>query len=1366
MPDAKPAVSTLLKNLDQALIADRHRLRRQLHELQKHPDESKLAGWLERFQASAAKVEARRQSVPAMRYDDALPIAAKRDEIKAALLKHQVVVIAGETGSGKTTQLPKICLELGRGVHGLIGHTQPRRLAARSVATRVAEEIGTPLGELVGYQVRFEDQSNERSLIKLMTDGILLAETQHDRYLEKYDTIIVDEAHERSLNIDFLLGFLKTLLPRRPDLKVIITSATIDLERFSKHFNDAPIVEVSGRTYPVETWYRPLAAELDEDGEPLMDDLTVDQGILAALEEIEAHEKREGKRPGDVLVFLPGEREIRDAAEVLRKANLRFTEVLPLYARLTPGEQQKIFQPRPARKIVLATNVAETSLTVPGIRYVIDSGTARISRYSYRAKVQRLPIEAVSQASANQRKGRCGRVEPGICIRLYSEEDFLGRPEFTDPEILRTNLAAVILSMLHLRLGNIEDFPFIEPPEGKAITDGFTLLQELSAVNREGQLTPLGRQLARLPIDPRLGRMLLEGAKQGSLAEILIVASALSVQDPRERPMERQQAADQAHAQWKDVDSDFAALINLWHGFEEQRQALGSNALRSWCKKNFLNYMRLREWRDAHRQLALIVRELKLGDGHADRRVDNAAGLSTKAPAEAPNRRVGNGAALPANAAANAPAPTTDTKVNVLLRQQAEAGEAAVRARNYAAVHKAILAGLLSQIGSKTEEGDFLGARSRRFWVHPGSVIGRKKPNWIMAAELVETTKLFARMVAKIEPEWIEPLAGHLVKKTWLEPHWEKKRGQVVAYEQVTLYGLIVVGRRPVHYGPHEPAAARELFIREGLVRGDITSRARALSANRQLLERMDELEAKARRRDILADEETLFAYYDARLPADIYQTASFETWYKRESQKNPELLIMREEDVLAREASEVTAAQYPDHLRLGELQLPLEYHFEPNHPRDGVTVRVPAPLLPQLRPERLDWLVPGLLEAKAVALVRGLPKAIRKNFVPVPDFVSAALAKITFGEGALPEALGRELLRMTGARVAEEAWAEAAAQLEPHLKMNIEVVDARGKPLGEGRDLAELTARFAAESQAALAIPQKKDAQEKPVEARAFNAVPEKTQQKIAGLSMTVYPALVEEAGVVKEGRFPTAAEAEYQHRRALQRLLLQQLNEQAKYLRGKLPGLTELSLLYRDMGKPDSLVEDILLASLDSAILDGETALPRDGAALANLAEQKRGGWTEHAERLARLVLEILKRRHELLKRFKGKIDLAQAMALNDIKAQLATLVHPHFVRDTPAEWLKEFPRYLKAIDQRLDKVGAQVQRDRVWTGEIAGYWEQYRARAGKHAQEGKRDPNLEAYRWMLEEYRVSLFAQQLGTKMAVSDKRLAKQWAAVEA
>ncbi|MEE4229617.1 ATP-dependent RNA helicase HrpA [Pseudomonas viridiflava] len=1302
MTDESPSIDQLLKNLDQAMIGDRHRLRRQLHELRKKPDEAKLAQWVARVQASCAQVTSRRESVPTVRYDDNLPIAAKRDEIKDALLKHQVLIIAGETGSGKTTQLPKICLEIGRGQHGLIGHTQPRRIAARSVASRVADELATPLGALVGYQVRFEDQSDSNTLIKLMTDGILLAETQHDRFLERYDTIIVDEAHERSLNIDFLLGYLKTLLPRRPDLKVIITSATIDLQRFSEHFNDAPIIEVSGRTFPVDTWYRPLTSEQDEEGNSVEDDLTVDQAILATLEELADFERSERKSPGDVLVFLPGEREIRDAAEMLRKAQLRHTEILPLYARLSPAEQQRIFQSHSGRRVVLATNVAETSLTVPGIRYVIDTGTARISRYSYRAKVQRLPIEAVSQASANQRKGRCGRVEPGLCVRLYSEEDFNARPEFTDPEILRTNLAAVILQMLHLRLGEITDFPFIEPPDGKAISDGFNLLQELSAVNRENQLTPLGRQLARLPVDPRMGRMLLEAAKQGSLQEVLIVASAMSVQDVRERPPERQQAADQAHAQWKDADSDFAGLVNLWRGFEEQRQALTASPLRNWCRRNFLNYLRLREWRDSHRQLSLICRDLQL--------------TVNKEPADYPK------------------------------------------------FHKAILSGLLSQIGQKADEGDYLGARQRRFWIHPSSGLGKKRPQWLMTAELVETTKLYARMVAKIDADWIEPLAGHLIKKNHFEPHWEKKRGQVVAFEQITLFGLIVVGRRPVHFGPVDPVVSRELFIREGLVRGDIQSRAKCLSANTRLLEQLDELEAKARRRDILADEDTLYAFYEARIPAEIHQTATFDSWYKTESQKNPQLLIMREEDVLAREASEVTAAQYPDTLRLGELSLSLTYHFEPNHPRDGVTLRVPAPLLLSLPAERLEWLVPGLLETKGIALVRSLPKAVRKNFVPVPDFIKAALQRITFGEGSLTQALGRELLRMTGARVTDEAWAEATQQLESHLKMNLEIVDGDGKFLGEGRDLDALTARFAEASQAALAVPQTAKSQQ-PVEAKVFAPVAQKTQQNIAGLSMTVYPALVEEGGTVKEGRFSTQAEAEYQHRRALQRLLLQQLAEPAKFLRSKLPGQTELALLYRELGRIDALIEDILLASLDSCVLDGEAELPRDGAGLLSLAERKRADWTEHAERLAKLTLEILKLWHGLQKRFKGKIDLAQAVALNDIKAQLGKLVYPGFVRETPAQWLKEMPRYLKAIEMRLEKLPGQVQKDRVWSIELAGLWAQYQARADKHRQEGKRDPELAVYRWWMEEYRVSLFAQQLGTKMPVSDKRLSKQWAMVE-
>ena len=1302
---------TLFQRINHAMLMDQHDLRRQFLSLKKQPDEKLLAKWVERLQHSCEKALLRKETIPVVGYDDSLPIAAKRAEIKQAILNNQVIVIAGETGSGKTTQLPKICLEIGRGIQGIIGHTQPRRLAARSVANRVADELATPLGDLVGYQVRFEDQSTDCTLIKLMTDGILLAETQHDRFLNRYDTLIIDEAHERSLNIDFLLGFLKILLPKRPDLKIIITSATIDLERFSKHFENAPIIEVSGRTYPVETWYRPLVGELDEEGQTVEEDISIDQGILSAIAELEQYERIEKRTAGDILIFLPGEREIRDTADILRKANLRHTEILPLYARLTPAEQQRIFQTHAGRRVVLSTNVAETSLTVPGIRYVIDAGIARISRYSYRAKVQRLPIEPISQASANQRKGRCGRMEAGICIRLYSEDDFINRPLFTDPEILRTNLAAVILQMLHLRLGEIEAFPFIEPPEAKAIKDGFTLLQEISAVTIKGQLTTLGKQLARLPIDPRLGRMLIEGARRNVLDELLIISSALSVQDPRERPLEKQQAADQAHAQWKDPDSDFAALVNLWRGMDEKRQELGSNQFRQWCRRNFLNYLRFREWRDAHRQLLLTCREMKL------------------------------------------------------LTHQKQVKEQEQTQYNYDAVHQSILSGLLSHIGQKAEDNDYLGARQRRFWIHPSTGLAKKRPQWIMAAELVETTKLFARIVAKINPEWLENLAEHLLKRNYLEPHWEKKRGQVVAFEQVTLYGLIIVGRRATHYGPHDPKVARELFIREGLVRGEILSKAKCLTVNRQLMERLDDLEAKARRRDIIADEETLFQYYDQYIPQDIYQTASFDKWYQRESMHNVKLLVMTEADALARDANEVTVNQFPDVLQLNDLMLSLSYVFEPGHLRDGVTVSVPAPLLPQLSKERLNWLVPGLLEQRAIALIRNLPKAIRKNFVPVPDFVKAAIAVITFAEGSLYQALGQQLLRMTGVRIGDEAWIEAEELVDDHLRMNIEVLNIHGKKIGEGRNLAELVAKFSDESQAALIIT-KADKTNKPIAADSFDVLPITVQHKIVGLTMTVYPALTEVQGVVKEERFATQAEADYQHRRALQRLLLQQLSEQAKFLRNKLPLQTELGLYFKDIGRLDALLEDILLASLDQTMLAETKVLPRGASALVSLAESKRADWFDNADKLVKLVLCILKLHHQLQKRLKGKIDLTQAVALADIKQQLANLVYLHFVRDTPLEWLSQYPRYLKAIEQRLERLAGQLQKDRVHSAELTEYWQQYQTVFMKHLKEGKRDEALQMYRWMLEEYRVSLFAQQLGTKIPISDKRLSKQWQLVEA
>jgi ATP-dependent helicase HrpA len=1294
-------LSALAADMDQAMAADSHRLQRQLQQLGKQPDPQRQARWVEQFKRSCVRVQARRESIPAMRFDDQLPIAERREQIREAIEAHQVVIVAGETGSGKTTQIPKICLELGRGTRGLIGHTQPRRLAARSVASRVADEIGTPLGELVGFQVRFTDQSSDTTLVKLMTDGILLAETQNDRFLQRYDTLIIDEAHERSLNIDFLLGYLKTILPRRPDLKVIITSATIDLERFSAHFDNAPVIEVSGRAYPVEVWYRPLSAEMDEEGNQVEEDLSIDQGVVAALHELERHERANGQSPGDALVFLPGEREIRDMADFLRKANLRHTEILPLYARLSVAEQQKIFATHAGRRVILATNVAETSLTVPGIVYVIDPGEARISRYSPRSKVQRLPVEAVSQASANQRKGRCGRVAPGICVRLYAEDDFNARPAFTDPEILRTNLAAVILQMLHLQLGRIEDFPFIEPPEGRAISDGFTLLQELGAVDRDGTITDNGRQLARLPVDPRIGRMLLEASRTGSLEEMLIIASGLTVQDPRERPLERQQAADQAHLQWREESSDFASFINLWRGFEDQRQALTQGQLRSWCRRNFLNFLRLREWRETHRQLVLTCRDLKF---------------------ERNNQ------------------PASDE-----------------------AVHKALLSGLLSQLGNKTEEGDYLGARQRRFMLHPSSALAKKRPPWVMVAELTETRRLYGRLVAKIDPLWVEPLAGHLVKTSYSEPHWEKKRGQVVAYEQITLYGLIIVPRRKVHYGPIDPVASREIFLRQALVLGEWHGRAAFNKANQQLLAELDELEAKARRRDILVDDETLYAYFDRHVPAQIYQLASFERWVKTQQREQPQLLHMTREELLQREAGEVTAEQYPDAWRWQQVALPLTYHFEPGHVRDGVTMRIPAPLLRQIPAERLDWLVPGLLFDKCVALVRGLPKSLRRNFVPVPDFVRAALERMPFAQGNLTQTLGRELTQMTGTRIDDMAWADV--ELEPHLLTNIEVVDAEGIVIAEGRDHSSLCSRLAGRAQdEQMPTPQSLPTEQ--MSPAGTYALPESHVRNQAGIEVTFWPAWVEEGDQVHEQLFDTDNQAQQAHRRGVQRLLLRELNEQARFLRQKCSAIKDAAIYYRELGNQQQLTDDVLLASIDRVFLPDDQPLPRTPQALAALIEQGKGEWVAATEKLAVETLAVLKGWHALQKRFKGKIDLAQALAFNDIRAQLAKLFFKGFIREVPAEWLAQYPRYLQAVEQRLDKLPGQVQRDRVWTEELQELVARYQARELKHRQEGRRDETLLTWRWLLEEYRVSLFAQQLGTRMPVSAKRLSKMWQEISA
>lgn len=939
--------------INQCMIKDRFPLKRQLQRL-KHSDDAELEKLQVRIERSVIRAETRKAAIPVVEYDNSLPVVQRRDEIAKAIRDHQVVVIAGETGSGKTTQLPKICLEAGRGVYGIIGHTQPRRLAARSVSSRIAEELKVPVGEQVGYQVRFTDHSNENTLVKLITDGILLAEVQNDRFLNRYDTIIIDEAHERSLNIDFLLGYLKLFLPKRPDLKVIITSATIDVERFSKHFDNAPVIEVSGRTYPVDVHYRPME-DLELEGRDA--DLRLQQSVLASLREIEDSERgNKSGRLGDVLVFLSGEREIRETAKFLRDAGLTHTEILPLYARLSTAEQNRIFHTHGGRRVILSTNVAETSLTVPGIRYVIDPGTARISRYSVRSKVQRLPVEAVSQASANQRKGRCGRVADGICYRLYSEEDFLSRPEFTDPEILRTSLAAVILQMLRLGLGDIAAFPFVDMPDSKAINDGFKLLQELGAVSDSRCMTRVGQQLSQLPVDPRMARMLIESDKNRALNELLIITSVLAMQDPRERPAEKQQAADQRHRKHYHDDSDFMSLVQLWDSYEVQRQELSQNQLRKYCKQQFLSFMRMREWRDLHRQLSLACKGIGLKTN------DEPAG--------------------------------------------------------YGEVHKSLLSGLLSHMGNKDEEADYMGARNRRFYLFPASTLFKRKPKWVMTAQLVETSRLFARVNAKIEPEWIEPLAGHLVKRNYFEPHWEKKRAQVIAYEQVTLYGLIVVGRRGVNYGAIDPVVSREIFIREALVEGHYHSRGAFQKHNLALMGEVDELEAKSRRRDIMVDPEMLYAFYDEHLPENIHNGAGFEKWRMTAEKEQPQQLFLTKEYLMMHDADQVTGNKYPDRLRWEGLELPLSYHFEPGTIDDGVTLTLPVQALRLLPKHRLEWLVPGMLYDKCVALVRALPKAVRKNFVPVPDYVKSAMESMSICDEPLTDILGHHLHRMAGVRI------------------------------------------------------------------------------------------------------------------------------------------------------------------------------------------------------------------------------------------------------------------------------------------------------------------------------------------------------------
>jgi ATP-dependent helicase HrpA len=1281
------------------MIADRHAFRRQLDKLRALAAAGKpVDGPLQQLKSAMARstglLKQRLERLPVPTYPEELPVSGRREDIAAAIAANQVVIVCGETGSGKTTQLPKICLELRRGAAGLIGHTQPRRIAARTVASRISQELKSPLGQVVGYKVRFSDHTGADSYIKLMTDGILLAETQNDRFLTAYDTIIIDEAHERSLNIDFLLGYLKQILPRRPDLKVIVTSATIDAERFSRHFDGAPVIEVSGRLYPVEMRYRPLHQRKNVDGkaEEEVSEANIEEAILDAVDEV----SRTGS--GDILIFLPGEREIRDTAEALRKHHPAGSEILPLFARLSAAEQERVFRPGGARRIVLATNVAETSLTVPGIRYVIDPGYARLLRYSYRSKVERLQVEKISQASANQRAGRCGRVMSGVCVRLYAEEDFNTRPAFTDPEIRRSNLAAVILRMKALGLAEIEDFPFLEPPDSRAIADGFKLLEELGAVDAQHALTETGRQLAKFPIDPRIGRMILAAKAENCLTEVLIIASALSVADPRDRPMDRQQAADDKHRQFQDDNSDFIAYIKLWAFYDEMLKHKKSNRkLLDLCREHFLSATRLREWREIHGQLHAQVVEIGLR----------------------PNQ-------TPAS---------------------------------YEEIHRALLAGLLGNLGVKTESQEYAGAREIKFMLFPGSVIFKKAPKWVMAAELTETTRLYARCAAKIEPEWVEKVATDLLRRHYFDPHWEKATAQVAAYERVSLYGLTLVPRRRVHYGTINPVESRDIFIKGALVAGEFNTRAPFFEHNRKLVAEVEELEHKSRRQDVLVDEERIYAFYDARIPAGIHNGADFDKWRREAEAKDKRLLYMNKDDLMRHGADAVTVELFPETLLVGETACRLAYRFEPGHLLDGVTLTVPLHLLNQMDAKRFDWLVPGMIREKLTVLVKSLPKRLRSACVPVPDFVTAALEAMPPGQGLLTEGLAAFVRKRTGQEIPPDTWKEA--DLPVHLRMNFKVVDETGAELASGRDLAALKEQLGQAARLTFASAPELDIEKEGLTNWDFGDLPEKIAFNRHGQSLTGYPALEDDGDSVSIRLFDTPEAAESAMRAGVRRLLRLALNPQMKQLEKSLPGFTQTAILLRAVANPDDLREDLLTAITDRAFI-GDDELPRTTKEFATQKDRARARLAAVSDGACRILATIAADYQAIQARLAAK---PPGNVAADIREQLANLVYKGFLSATPWEQLQHLPRYLKATVRRLEKLSGAVERDTRWTAAVRELWQDYQKRLEKHRKEGVSDPELGKFRWLIEELRVSMFAQELKTPYPVSVKRLQKAWEGVK-
>ncbi|MET9719912.1 ATP-dependent RNA helicase HrpA [Streptomyces rochei] len=1301
-----PTLGTLAPRLTELSLRDAHRLGRRLEGARKIRKPEARAAVLAEIEAEVAKAEQRigerRARVPAVTYPEQLPVSQKKDEIAAAIRDHQVVIVAGETGSGKTTQIPKICVELGRGVRGMIGHTQPRRIAARTVAERVADELDAPLGEAVGWKVRFTDQVNpDATFIKLMTDGILLAEIQTDRELRAYDTIIIDEAHERSLNIDFLLGYLAQLLPKRPDLKVVITSATIDPERFSRHFGDAPIIEVSGRTYPVEVRYRPL---LEEDG----DDADRDQitAITDAVEELMA----EGK--GDILVFLSGEREIRDTADALEKKKYRFTEVLPLYARLSHAEQHRVFQQHTGRRIVLATNVAETSLTVPGIKYVIDPGFARISRYSHRTKVQRLPIEPISQASANQRKGRCGRTSDGICIRLYSEDDFHARPEFTDAEILRTNLASVILQMTAAGLGDIEKFPFIDPPDHRNIRDGVQLLQELGALDPaqkdvRKRLTETGRKLAQLPVDPRLARMVLEADKNGCVREVMVIAAALSIQDPRERPAEKQAQADQQHARFKDETSDFLAFLNLWRYVREQQKERGSSSFRRMCKQEYLNFLRIREWQDIYTQLRTVAKQMGIHLNDED----------------APEDRV----------------------------------------------HVSLLAGLLSHVGMKdVKEGaknEYLGARNAKFAIFPGSALFKKPPRFVMSAELVETSRLWARVNAKIEPEWVEPLAGHLLKRTYSEPHWEKDQAAVMAYEKVTLYGVPIVAQRKVNYGRIDPEVSRELFIRNALVEGDWRTHHKFFADNRKLLTEVEELEHRARRRDILVDDETLYDFYDQRVPEHVVSGAHFDSWWKHKRHEQPDFLDFEREMLINEKAGAVTKDDYPDSWRQGPLKFRVTYQFEPGADADGVTVHIPLQVLNQVTDEGFDWQIPGLREQVVTELIRSLPKPIRRNYVPAPNFAQKFLERAVPLQEPLTVTMARELKRMVG--VPFEAEDFDWAKVPDHLKITFRIVDERRRKLAEDKDLEALRLRLRPKARKALSQAAAATAVRSGGESLERSGLTDWTigtlsrvfETRRAGQPVKAYPALVDDGDTVSVRLFDTEAEQAQAMWKGTRRLILRNIPvNPAKFASEKLTNQQKLNLSANPHGSVQALFDDCAMAAADKLIADfGGPAW--DEESYRKLYDKVRAEIVDTTVRAVGQVQQVLAAWQACERRLKAVRSPALLANLQDVRGQLDALVKPGFVTEAGIRRLPDLMRYLVAADRRLQQMPTAVQRDTSRMEKVHEMRDEY-AWLLEQMPQGRPVPQqVLDVRWMIEELRVSYFAHALGTAYPVSDKRIVK-------